>query len=94
MSSPSSAGADQFQVPRASFLVIVPKGRPPTVAVRVTVLLPCGSLKAPVFESAANFNFGDQAQRAKLAPLMGSIQAAGAPEKDAAAFVAWLDSIA
>src|SRR5262245_48674286 len=48
--------------------------------------------KAPVFESAANFNFGDQAQRAKLTPLMGSIQAAGAPEKDAAAFVAWLDA--
>ena len=48
--------------------------------------------KAPVFESASNFNFADQAQRAKLTPLMGSIQAAGAPEKDAAAFVAWLDA--
>jgi len=48
--------------------------------------------KAPVFESASNFNFQDQAQRAKLTPLMGSINAAGNPEKDAAAFVAWLDS--
>ena len=48
--------------------------------------------KAPVFESAANFNFGDPAQRAKLTPLMGSITAAGAAERDAAAFVAWLDT--
>jgi len=47
--------------------------------------------KAPVFESAANFNFGDPAQRGRLGPLMGSITAAGAPERDAAAFVAWLD---
>lgn len=48
--------------------------------------------KAPVFESAANFNFGDPAQRSKLTPLMGSITAAGAAERDAATFVAWLDS--
>lgn len=47
--------------------------------------------KAPVFESAENFNFGDPEQRNKLGPLMGSITAAGAAEKDAAAFVAWLD---
>jgi len=47
--------------------------------------------KAPVFEDASNFNFGDQAQRAKLTPLMGSINAEGAAEKDAAAFIAWLD---
>lgn len=47
--------------------------------------------KAPVFDSASNFNFGDQAQRAKLTPLMGSIGAAGAAEKDSAAFIAWLD---
>jgi carboxymethylenebutenolidase len=47
--------------------------------------------KAPVFESASNFNFGDPAQRGKLTPLMGSIGAAGAAEKDATAFVAWLD---
>jgi carboxymethylenebutenolidase len=48
--------------------------------------------KAPVFESASTFNFGDPAQRAKLTPLMGSITAAGAPERDAAAFVTWLDA--
>src|SRR5262245_35883310 len=38
------------------------------------------------------FDFGNQADRAKLNPLMGSINAAGAAEEDAAAFVAWLDS--
>jgi carboxymethylenebutenolidase len=48
--------------------------------------------KAPIFEDASNFNFGDPPQRAKLTPLMGSIGAAGAVEKDAPAFVAWLDS--
>jgi carboxymethylenebutenolidase len=48
--------------------------------------------KAPLFETAANFNFGDPAQRSKLAPLMGSIGADGAAERDAGAFVAWLDS--
>ena len=48
--------------------------------------------KAPVFEDASNFNFGDTTQRAKLTPLMGSINAAGTVEKDAPAFVAWLDS--
>lgn len=47
--------------------------------------------KAPVFDTASNFNFGDPAQRSKLTPLMGSITAAGAVESDAAAFVAWLD---
>ena len=48
--------------------------------------------KAPVFENASNFNFNDQAQRSKLTPLMGSINADGAAERDAAAFVAWLDA--
>jgi carboxymethylenebutenolidase len=48
--------------------------------------------RAPVFESASNFNFGDQAMRAKLTPLMGSINAAGAAERDAAAYIAWLDA--
>jgi carboxymethylenebutenolidase len=37
------------------------------------------------------FDFGNTADRAKLTPLMGSINAAGAAEKDAGAFVAWLD---
>jgi len=38
----------------------------------------------------ATFNF--QTDRAKLGPLMGSITADGAAERDAAAFVAWLDT--
>ena len=38
----------------------------------------------------ATFNF--QTDRAKLTPLMGSITADGAAERDAAAFVAWLDT--
>jgi carboxymethylenebutenolidase len=48
--------------------------------------------KAPVFEDASNFNFGDPAQRSKLTPLMGSINAEGAAERDAVAFIAWLDA--
>jgi len=44
-----------------------------------------------VFDNASNFNFGDPAQRNKLTPLMGSINAPGAAEKDALAFIAWLD---
>ncbi len=48
--------------------------------------------KSPVFESASNFNFGDPAQRSKLTPLMGSINAEGAVERDATAFSAWLDT--
>jgi len=47
--------------------------------------------KAPVFENASNFSFADPAQRARLTPLMGSINAEGAAERDAAAFIAWLD---
>jgi carboxymethylenebutenolidase len=48
--------------------------------------------KAPVVEDASNFNFGDPVQRATLTPLMGSIGAAGAAERDAAAYIAWLDA--
>jgi carboxymethylenebutenolidase len=47
--------------------------------------------KAPVFENASNFNFNDPGQRGKLTPLMGSINAPGAAERDATAFIAWLD---
>ncbi len=38
------------------------------------------------------FNFQNQADMAKLRPLMGSINAAGAAEKDAVAFIAFLDA--
>ena len=49
--------------------------------------------KAPVFAEGEveNFNFQDPTSRAKLGPLMGSINAPGAAEKDAVAFVAFLD---
>jgi len=47
--------------------------------------------KAPQFENASNFNFQNQTDRAKLTPLMGSVNAPGAAEKDAVAYIAWLD---
>ena len=47
--------------------------------------------KSPVVENASNFNFNDPGQRGKLTPLMGSINAPGAAERDAGAFIAWLD---
>ncbi len=46
----------------------------------------------PVVADTLHFNFGNQADMAKLTPLMGSIGAPGAAEKDAVAFVAFLDS--
>jgi carboxymethylenebutenolidase len=45
--------------------------------------------KSPVWEDASKVNF--QEARPKLGPLMGSIQADGAVEKDAPVFIAWLD---
>jgi carboxymethylenebutenolidase len=48
--------------------------------------------KAPVFQDVSSFNFQNPADRAKLQPLMGSITASGAAEKDAVAFVAFLDA--
>jgi carboxymethylenebutenolidase len=48
--------------------------------------------KSPVFESAEGVNFADPATMTKLRPLMSSIGAAGAAEKDATAFVAFLDA--
>jgi carboxymethylenebutenolidase len=48
-------------------------------------------VKGTVFEDASNFNFGDPAQREKINPLMASIGAPGAAEKDAPAYIAWLD---
>jgi carboxymethylenebutenolidase len=47
--------------------------------------------KAPVFDDPSKFNFGNPADMAKLQPLMGSINAPGAAERDAAAFIAFLD---
>ncbi len=48
--------------------------------------------KAPFYDTAANVDFKDKATFAKIGPLMGSIGASGAAEKDAAAFVAFLDA--
>ena len=48
--------------------------------------------KAPQFDDASSFNFQNQADMAKLKPLMGSINAPGAAEKDAVAYVAFLDA--
>ena len=48
--------------------------------------------KAPVFLDASTFDFNNAAERARLGPLMGSIGASGAAEKDASAFVAFLDA--
>jgi carboxymethylenebutenolidase len=45
--------------------------------------------KSPQYEDASTINFATE--RAKLGPLMGSIGAAGAVEKDAPAYVEWLD---
>lgn len=48
--------------------------------------------KAPMYESAANVDFRDPATMQKLGPLTGSVNATGAAEKDAAAYVAFLDT--
>ena len=48
--------------------------------------------KAPQFDSASSFDFQNQAEMAKLKPLMGSVNAPGAAEKDAIAYVAFLDA--
>jgi carboxymethylenebutenolidase len=48
--------------------------------------------KAPVFQDPSSFNFQNEADMAKLRPLMGSINAPGAAEKDAVAYVAFLDA--
>lgn len=45
--------------------------------------------KAPFWEDASTVDFNKE--RGKIMPLMGSIGAAGAVEKDVPAFVAWLD---
>jgi carboxymethylenebutenolidase len=47
--------------------------------------------KAP-FTDASNFNFQNQADMAKLRPLMASVNAPGNAEKDAVAYVAFLDA--
>jgi carboxymethylenebutenolidase len=48
--------------------------------------------KAPVVQDPSSFNFQNPADMAKLTPLMASINAPGAAEKDAVAFVTFLDA--
>src|SRR5579863_5422302 len=48
--------------------------------------------KAPVFDNPSAFNFSNPADTAKLPPLTGPLQAGGAAEKDAVAYVAFLDA--
>jgi carboxymethylenebutenolidase len=48
--------------------------------------------KAPNFDNPAAFNFDNADDRAKLPPLTGPLQAPGAAEKDAVAYVAFLDA--
>lgn len=48
--------------------------------------------KAPLYETASNVDFKDPATFQKLGPLMGSVGAAGVAEKDAQAYVAFLDA--
>ena len=48
--------------------------------------------KAPVIQDPSSFSFQNPADMAKLQPLMASINAAGAAEKDASAYVAFLEA--
>ena len=48
--------------------------------------------KTPVIADTSTFNFANPADMAKLQPMMASIGAPGAAEKDAVAFVAFLDA--
>jgi len=60
-----------------------------------SVLLPnpfYRTAKAPVFEDASKFDFANPTDRAKLGPLMGPLNEAGAAERDAVAFIAFLDA--
>jgi carboxymethylenebutenolidase len=48
--------------------------------------------KAPVIADPSSFSFSNPTDRAKLQPLMGSVNAAGAAERDATAYIAFLDA--
>ncbi len=50
------------------------------------------SAKSPVFGDISTFSFQNEADRAKLPPLVGPLTAAGAAERDAHAFVDFLDA--
>lgn len=48
--------------------------------------------KAPVIADPSSFSFQNPDDMAKLRPLMGSVNAPGAAEKDAVAYIAFLDA--
>ena len=48
--------------------------------------------RAPQYSDVHSFNFNDPNDRQKLFSHMGTLNEAGNPEKDATAYVAWLDS--
>jgi len=48
--------------------------------------------RAPVFGDISKFDFSNAADRAKLPPLVGPLNAAGAAERDARAYIAYLDA--
>ena len=48
--------------------------------------------KAPVIQDPSSFSFQNPADMAKLQPLMASITASGAAEKDAVAYIGFLDT--
>jgi carboxymethylenebutenolidase len=48
--------------------------------------------KAPVFPDPSKFDFGNQADRAKLGTFTGPLNEAGAAERDAIAYIAFLDA--
>jgi len=48
--------------------------------------------KAPVFDDPSSFNFGNQTDMAKLQTMMGPLNAPGAAERDAVAYIAFLDA--
>jgi len=50
------------------------------------------SARAPVFGDISAFSFQNEADRAKLPPLAGPLTAAGAAERDARAYVDFLDA--
>jgi carboxymethylenebutenolidase len=50
------------------------------------------SARAPVFADPSKFDFNNQADRAKLGELTGPLNAPGAAERDAAAYIAFLDT--
>lgn len=48
--------------------------------------------KAPQFTDVPSFNFTSEADRAKLGPLTSPLNEPGAAQKDAQAYIAWLDT--